>query len=567
MFSSSNLHDMNTMRLAKKVTKQAAFAIAASLLVVEQGFAAALPNGGTCAPQPGPFPPIGTTIAYELNGREVAAHRFADLIEGDKIVVETSVPAASETTTTSRQVYTQHIHKGSRQVVWTSKPITTRSIPGILPQSDYTDLWIPTSTPVGGYVNIQNQNMVVLQENGGILYVGLPADNATTSSIFGARMYDKNTGILRGFAMPIPTFTLKLSFGCDVPQPPVPGALFDIKATGPTSAKKHEEVPLRLQIKNLASTEPRHIIDVEVYDSFNRKVFQQFFEINETFATGTTREFTALWTPSEFGTYTVRLGVFAGGWQKLLLWNDQLLPKIAVEGGQVSDGKVKLLNAYITSTPYYLSEQAILHAEFGASKIPSESVLIDLELSNSAGKKVAQQVFDMVQITSSSTIDKMLEVPRNLPGGTYYFNVGIFKPGWQGLVTWYDKAVTFTLGASGQYEDGNVIMTSATATPAVIKQGEVSTLAAAFASPNTQNHVLLDLALVDAGGKKVASRVIDNVAFPRAGTGNYENVFTLSTPATLPSGIYSFDVRIFTLGRGAEINTYPKAATLKVEVK
>ena len=62
------------------------------------------------------------------------------------------------------------------------------------------------------------------------------------------------------------------------------------------------------------------LVDIEVYDSAGNKVYQRFYD-NQTFTAGVRRDFTAAWTPTKAGTYTVKIGVFKAGWGVLYAWN------------------------------------------------------------------------------------------------------------------------------------------------------------------------------------------------------------------------------------------------------
>jgi hypothetical protein len=66
------------------------------------------------------------------------------------------------------------------------------------------------------------------------------------------------------------------------------------------------------------------LIDVEVYDSSGRKVYQKWWD-NTSLTAGATRSFATSWTiPSgaRTGTYTVKIGVFGKGWNGLFTWNN-----------------------------------------------------------------------------------------------------------------------------------------------------------------------------------------------------------------------------------------------------
>lgn len=70
-----------------------------------------------------------------------------------------------------------------------------------------------------------------------------------------------------------------------------------------------------------SATATTSLVDIEVYDSTNKKVGQQFFD-NETFTAGQSKDYTMTWKEdSPSGTYTVMAGVFSPGWGKVYQWN------------------------------------------------------------------------------------------------------------------------------------------------------------------------------------------------------------------------------------------------------
>ncbi len=63
------------------------------------------------------------------------------------------------------------------------------------------------------------------------------------------------------------------------------------------------------------------IADIEIYNSANVKVHQQFFE-NQNISNGTPANYTINWTPVETGVHTIKIGVFASNWGTNYYWNN-----------------------------------------------------------------------------------------------------------------------------------------------------------------------------------------------------------------------------------------------------
>ena len=73
--------------------------------------------------------------------------------------------------------------------------------------------------------------------------------------------------------------------------------------------------------------------------------------------------------------------------------------------------------------------------------------LVDVEVYNSTGQKVYQQVWDNQSFNANSTrnFSTTWQVPSNLSPGTYTVKIGIFAPAWSGMYLWNNNARTFTV--------------------------------------------------------------------------------------------------------------------------
>lgn len=75
------------------------------------------------------------------------------------------------------------------------------------------------------------------------------------------------------------------------------------------------------------------------------------------------------------------------------------------------------------------------------------TALVDLEVYSSSGQKVYQVYWDSQAFVANTrrSFQTTWTVPGNLPVGTYTVKVGVFKPGWLGLLNWNNGAITFTV--------------------------------------------------------------------------------------------------------------------------
>lgn len=72
------------------------------------------------------------------------------------------------------------------------------------------------------------------------------------------------------------------------------------------------------------------IVDIEIYNESNQKVFQQFYE-GQHFGSSETRTYAPQWAPSAAGTYRMTVGVFSAQWGQAYHWNNAAAT-IAVSG-------------------------------------------------------------------------------------------------------------------------------------------------------------------------------------------------------------------------------------------
>jgi hypothetical protein len=66
------------------------------------------------------------------------------------------------------------------------------------------------------------------------------------------------------------------------------------------------------------------IVDLEIYNSSNSKINQQFFE-NQTITSSQPWQRQINWTPTTQGTYTLKIGVFNNNWTTNYFWGDNVL--------------------------------------------------------------------------------------------------------------------------------------------------------------------------------------------------------------------------------------------------
>jgi hypothetical protein len=189
------------------------------------------------------------------------------------------------------------------------------------------------------------------------------------------------------------------------------------------------------------------IVDLELYDAGGRKVMQKVIG-NQLFGVRHARNFSWTIQPVDLavGTYTLKVGVFSSDWSTLYTWANQA-GTISVGSGTPPPGPLTFTvgNAAVTPNPVSAGQTVRLDVPVTASGAAS-AILVDLELYNGAGTKVAQAVAPAQTFTAGQTRTYAWTItPVSLPAGTYTVKVGIFKTDWSTLYTWDGDAGTLTV--------------------------------------------------------------------------------------------------------------------------
>jgi hypothetical protein len=189
------------------------------------------------------------------------------------------------------------------------------------------------------------------------------------------------------------------------------------------------------------------IVDLELYDAGGRKVMQKVIG-NQLFGVRHARNFSWTIQPVDLavGTYMLKLGVFSSDWSTLYTWANQA-GMISVGSGTPPPGPLTFTvgNAAVTPDPVSAGQTVRLDVPVTASTAAA-AVLVDLELYDGAGAKVAQAVVPAQTFTAGQMRTYPWTItPVSLPAGTYTVKVGIFKTDWSTLYTWDGDAGTLTV--------------------------------------------------------------------------------------------------------------------------
>ena len=115
-------------------------------------------------------------------------------------------------------------------------------------------------------------------------------------------------------------------FGQSSPPPaPVADPDFQVSASAaPNPIKPVENTQITTLIKNNGGATGNIIVDIEIYNSANQKVFQNI-RTGQNFMQGQTQTYSTAWTPPQNGNYKLKIGIFNNDWSRLYRWEDNAL--------------------------------------------------------------------------------------------------------------------------------------------------------------------------------------------------------------------------------------------------
>jgi acyl dehydratase len=189
------------------------------------------------------------------------------------------------------------------------------------------------------------------------------------------------------------------------------------------------------------------LVDLELYDAGGRKVAQSV-RTGQSFAAGQARTFS--WTIGPVtlaaGMYRVKVGLFSADWGTLYTWANQA-GTVSVGSGPPPPATLAFTvgNAIVTPDPVSVGQTVRIDVPVTAGAAAT-GILVDLELYNAAGTKVAQGVVGGQSFTAGQTRTYPWAIgPVNLSAGRYTVKVGIFDADWSPLYAWDNDVGTLTV--------------------------------------------------------------------------------------------------------------------------
>ena len=106
------------------------------------------------------------------------------------------------------------------------------------------------------------------------------------------------------------------------PPPSAPTATFSVQssATSPT-VNTNTNQSISVDVTNNGGSVGNSIVDIEIYNSSNQKVFQKYTE-SQSFGSGEKKQYQVSWQTDVQDSYRVAVGIFASGWSTNYIWRD-----------------------------------------------------------------------------------------------------------------------------------------------------------------------------------------------------------------------------------------------------
>lgn len=297
------------------------------------------------------------------------------------------------------------------------------------------------------------------------------------------------------------------------------------------------------------------IVDVEVFDWIGRRVHQQFYR-DQSFVAGETKTYDVPFTlpvDALLGDYSVRVLVFSANMGSLYHWNGN--------AGQfrVTEPVGPLyLSTAVTSTATAVAGETVTVTSTVRSA-PARNMLVDIEVFDSVGRRVHQQMQDNQSFAAGETKDysTTFTLPLDALEGTYTVKVGLFGAGMTTMLDWNDNAAQFTV------IDRDLYTATATVSAEKIMAGETITAAAEVTSL-VDREMNVVVGMYDPYGRKVQEQVFENEMVAAGATRQFPITWT-SHEDESPKGNYQVRISMHATDRAHMYLANNEAATFYVD--
>jgi hypothetical protein len=186
------------------------------------------------------------------------------------------------------------------------------------------------------------------------------------------------------------------------------------------------------------------------------------------------------------------------------------------------------------------SGQAVTIQTRVTASAAASNVIVDLEVHDAAGQKIAQQAYSGQSFGAGQTLSYTWSWPGSQTAGAYIAVVAVFDATWSTLYTSVNPAASFTVQAPAP-QTFTVAATSATPSPVV--SGQTVTVATSVTAGAAASGTVVDLSIWNSAGSRVVQQVYSGQSFT-AGQSRGDT-WPWGIPSTLAPGTYRVSVGVF----------------------
>ena len=300
-------------------------------------------------------------------------------------------------------------------------------------------------------------------------------------------------------------------------------------------------------VKNSGTLVSAAIVDMEIFDSANRLVLQQYIP-GQTFAAGETKSYDWFWTVpgnQPAGAYSVKVGVFADGWGKLYMWNNSATT-FAVQSGPVLP--VAFSVGTIAADPVSMPRGgtvSITAQVTNTGQGNGSGIIVMLYLLDPLGREFpgSQQVLENQTFApgQTRTFSFQWKSPGSAAQGPYSAAIGVFSSSWSEMYVWKTNNQAFTVGTA---VDPTFTITNTTVSPNPVDRGHSVTITAVIT--NTSQIAATNIIVLgeyNDPAKNIDQQYVSGLSFAAGQTHTVTFVFPVAED--LPPGPYTVDVGVF----------------------
>ncbi len=357
----------------------------------------------------------------------------------------------------------------------------------------------------------------------------------------------------RGAVVLLPSLLALLGAGLLLLAPPpvqaAPSFAVTAASVSPSPVPPGGTATITIAVKNSGSAASGINVDIEVYDSSNRLVFQRITD-GQSFGTGESRTYQPAWAiPANepTGVHTVKVGVFSSSWA-LLMWNNSATT-VSVQSGPVLP--VDFSVGTIAASPFRLNRGGTVTISAPVTSTGQGSasgIIVMLFLRDPLGNAFPgnQQVVTNQSFAPGQTRTYSFQwtAPSNAVQGTYSAAIGVFSGDWSTLYDWRQNDGAFAVGSSTQ---PTFAVGATSVSPATVARGQsftVTTHVTNTSQVSASNIIVLGEYNDDVGCQcNIGSQPVEGLTFSPGQTRSIS--FTFTVPANLPPGRYTIDVGVF----------------------